>query len=116
MKHVYLLALGEFGLDDYELGGGATYGWFMVYFVLASFILLIHLLNMLIAIMGETFSNNNEIKHKTTIQSHLRFVLNNWWRDPIKDKTKVVYLITAFLREDDVDEDGAAIQDLTSQV
>ena len=62
MKHVYLLALGEFGLDDYELGESNVYPWFMVYFILASFMLLIHLLNMLIAIMGETFSNNNEIK------------------------------------------------------
>ena len=70
----------------------------MLYFILASFMLLIHLLNMLIAIMGETFSNNNEIKHKTTIQSHLRFVLNNWWRRPIPNEKKVVYLITAFLR------------------
>ena len=61
MQHVFLLALGEFNLEDYDLGGN-TYDYFVLWilFVAASFVLLIHLLNMLIAIMGESFAQNNE--------------------------------------------------------
>lgn len=35
----------------------------MFFWFIASFLLQIHLCNMLIAIMGETFATNNEIKH-----------------------------------------------------
>jgi len=61
MQHVFLLALGEFNLEDYDLGGN-NYDYFVLWmlFVAASFVLLIHLLNMLIAIMGESFAQNNE--------------------------------------------------------
>jgi len=64
MQHVYMLALGEFDDDAYEMGDGSqtTLLWF--YFIICSFFLLIHLLNMLIAIMGETFGTNNELKKK----------------------------------------------------
>jgi hypothetical protein len=58
------LALGEFNLEDYELGDGSDYLLLWIFFVSASFFLLIHLLNMLIAIMGETFAKFNEIKHQ----------------------------------------------------
>ena len=69
--------------------------WFL--FIVSSFILLIHLLNMLIAIMGETFAQNNEIKKKSQVRNHLRFVLDNSWMDPIEDKDKITYLITSYL-------------------
>ena len=66
--------------------------------------LLIHLLNMLIAIMGETFSKNNEIKEVQMAKSHLSFVMDNWWIDPIKDKEKIRYIIAAELKDDDNEE------------
>jgi hypothetical protein len=52
---------------------------------------------MLIAIMGETFAQNNEIKKKSQVRNHLRFVLDNSWMDPIEDKDKITYLITSYL-------------------
>jgi hypothetical protein len=62
LQHVYLLALGEFNLDDYDLGDGSDSLLLWFFFISASFFLLIHLLNMLIAIMGETFGKFNEVK------------------------------------------------------
>ena len=56
----------------------------------------IHMLNMLIAIMGEIFSNNNENKESKKKMSQLAFVVENWWIDPIEDKEKIVYLLAAF--------------------
>lgn len=61
LQHVFLLALGEFNLEDYDLGGNPfDIAVLWILFIAASFVLLIHLLNMLIAIMGESFAQNNE--------------------------------------------------------
>lgn len=61
IQHVFLLSLGEFGLEDYDLGGHyKEYCLLWFFFVVAAFILMLHLLNMLIAIMGETFGSNYE--------------------------------------------------------
>jgi len=103
--HVYLLALGEFDLEAYEIGGSAYMtGILMVYFAMASFLLLIHLLNMLIAIMGETFAANHEIRHQQQVKSHLQFVIENQWIDPIKGKDKIRFLVAAMLSEEEHEE------------
>ena len=68
MKHVYLLAFGDFDTDSYGLGDGSQTRILWIFFTLSSFILCLHLLNMLIAIMGETFGVNNEIKRITQIE------------------------------------------------
>jgi hypothetical protein len=66
---------------------------------------------MLIAIMGETFSKNNETKHISFIKSHLQFVLDNWWKDPLTDKQRINYLITAFTKDDE-DDGSEVLQEL----
>lgn len=43
----------------YALGNGTYKNLFMFYWFISGFLLQIHLLNMLIAIMGETFNQNN---------------------------------------------------------
>jgi len=71
IKHVFLLSLGEFSLDEYDKGDGEITPYLWVLFVVSSFLLQIHFLNMLIAIMGETFSKNNEINERARVKSHL---------------------------------------------
>ena len=68
----------------------------IIMFIFLSFFMCIHMLNMLIAIMGEIFSNNNENKESKKKMSQLAFVVENWWIDPIEDKEKIVYLLAAF--------------------
>jgi hypothetical protein len=58
--HVYLSSLGEFGTDFYW--GNDMTPILIFLFICMSFIMTIHLLNMLIAIMGDSFANNNENK------------------------------------------------------
>ena len=101
IRHVYLLALGEFNLEDYEYGNGGSFVVLWIMFALASFLLLLHLLNMLIAIMGETFAVNNEVKQMQQLKAHLTFVIENWWIDPIEEKNKIKYLICAFLKDEE---------------
>ncbi len=56
----YLLALGEFNIDEFRNGGQTELCY--VYFVLAAFITQLTMLNMLIAIMGDTFERITDQK------------------------------------------------------
>jgi uncharacterized protein YhhL (DUF1145 family) len=104
-KHVYLLSLGEFNLDDYAIGNDPyTTSLLWVLFLLSTFLLLIHLLNMLIAIMGETFTHNNEIKSMQQLKSRLQFVLDNLYINPIRKKKKIKYIVTAKIFADEDEE------------
>ena len=59
MLAMYLIALGEFDLDGFSKGPNTIIVW--VFFSLASFLILIVCMNMLIAIMTDTF---NEVQRK----------------------------------------------------
>ena len=55
MLNQYLLALGEFGTDNFSAATGKNAGIVWVLFLFATFLTQITVLNMLIAIMGDTF-------------------------------------------------------------
>ena len=57
----------------------------------------IHLLNMLIAYMGETFGTNNEKGEQIKIKDHLSFVLDNWYLKEysLGDVKSIKYIIAA---------------------
>lgn len=69
--------------------------------------MIIHLLNMLIAIMGETFGNCKEVGHLVKIHDHLSFILDNWYLNQlaIPDKKSLVFIVTAFLVKSETDND-----------
>ena len=48
----------------------------MVLFVIVSFILIVHMLNFLIAIMGGTFSKNQENEDENRMKSRLNIVID----------------------------------------
>jgi arginine exporter protein ArgO len=104
--------LGQFNIGAYSLGKATQEPVLYVMWVGTIFFLMIHLLNFLIAIMGQTFSDNNDVKEMDTTRSHLRFCLSNWWMNPIPHKDTTQYLITAFLKEGDDDEEQSEIQNL----
>mmetsp|Transcript_9402 Transcript_9402/g.14356 ORF Transcript_9402/g.14356 Transcript_9402/m.14356 type:complete len:126 (+) Transcript_9402:6161-6538(+) len=102
-NHVYLSALGEFNTDPYleDSVSPGTRTMLLILFFSLSFFMCIHLLNMLIAIMGESFAQNAENKEAKKKMSQLAFVVDNWWIDPIKNKDKIVYIVAAFQIKDD---------------
>ena len=78
---MYLLALGEFLADSATYNAGKNpsqniYLW--IFFVIATLLLLVHFLNMLIAIMSETLSKNNARGKESTYKEHLKFIVHNW--------------------------------------
>jgi hypothetical protein len=109
--HVYKIALGDFQNDMYYETGDKN--WFTLTLLWAgcSALLAVHLMNMLIAIMGDTFTINNDTKHITVLKQHLNFVLSNWYKKPIKNQERIRYLITATAKGLE-DDDENNIQEL----
>jgi len=79
----YLLALGEFSTDNFsivtdektdvdEMMPNATLNWF--FFILATFITQITIMNMLIAIMGDTFGKVTEIKEQSALREKIKIL------------------------------------------
>ena len=115
-NHVYTSALGEMNTDSYY--GDEMQPILIILFIFTSFFMTIHLLNMLIAMMGESFAKNNEEGDTKKKMSHLEFVVNNWYLDPIPNKDKIVYIIAAKAveAEDDTDERFDNLEKLLGRV
>jgi len=66
--NAYLISLGEFGLDNYgNEAGGLNRFLVWIFFVLATFLMLIVFMNMLIAIMGDTFGNVQAVAEENAL-------------------------------------------------
>lgn len=112
MNHVLNIALGQFNTPDYTAGEMPSQaGILWILYLSAVGMLMINLLNMLIAIMADIFSQNYEVKNLEEKQTHLKFIIDNWMIKDIcmesdakklqfPDKNKIKknhkYIITAF--------------------
>lgn len=101
--HVYKSSQGDFSDDSYYMD--SMWPILLVLFFLLNFMMSLTLLNMLIAIMGETFSANQEIAESKKRYQQLQFVVENWWIDPIPNKQQIVYIIGGFQILDEHDDD-----------
>lgn len=102
----YYLCLGEFEfIDGFELGEASNYTFCWILFITASFQLMVHMMNMLIGIMGNTFAGNRQVQKQMQLKGKLKFVVDNWWMNAIGErKYRVKYIIAALLTEDDAEE------------
>ena len=83
--YTYHLALGDFSFDQFGYGKThSQYALLWVIFLISTFLLLVHFLNMLIAIMGEVILNDDDIKRKLRLKTKLAFILETWWGNPLK--------------------------------
>lgn len=60
ISYVADILIGQTDQDSFNLGDGRMYNLLEIIFWMACFVIMIHLLNMLIAIMGNTFSEGND--------------------------------------------------------
>ena len=65
--HMYNLAIGDYDTDNFENKGTMIKWCLWFVFFLATFMLQVIFMNMLIAIMGNTFGEVMEIKHQSSI-------------------------------------------------
>ena len=99
--YIWLLTLGEFNYDCFWLGNANSSFYLIFVFCIATFMMIIHLLNMLIAIMGNTFENRNHIAHNIRTRDHLKFVIENWELNECFDnKEQYKYIVTAYKSND----------------
>jgi len=82
-----MLALGQPDLSAFTLGNATQANYLYILFSCAAFIMIIHLLNMLIAIMGNTFSERNEVALQIRRRDRLEFVIDNFYLKNIVFKT-----------------------------
>lgn len=117
LQYIYMLMLGEVGNTGmFEVGDASNSEYLWVLFLFGSFVIIIHLINMLVALMGDTFNKMKEVQQETKMKMKLNFVIDNWYMNAIgKKKEKIGYLITALFNEED-DEDVEILKDVQEEV
>jgi len=71
------------------------------------------MMNILIAIMNNTFVNNYEIRDLVQTKVKLKFIIDNWWFDAIGEKKKKIkYVIAALKKQEGEGGEGEIIKDL----
>ena len=111
---VYEASLGGYNTEPYK--DNRMSGFLIPFHILTSFIMTVYLLNMLVGLMGESFSNNKENKEANKKISQLAFIVDNWWTYPIQNKEQFVYLIAAFKVEDSHDEEDERFASLETTI
>eukprot|EP00347_Sterkiella_histriomuscorum_P005811 403355181 len=106
----YRLGLGDFDIDPYAESKNSIL--LHAFFLLSSLFSAVILLNMLVAIMGESFNRVNETSEHQRVREHLQLIVENDFLINRKQLFKnVKYLIEI---KDDVDDDEQ--DQITSQI
>ena len=82
MIHAYLTGLGDFNKDNYSSENSKTM-WFM--FILATIIVQLIFMNLLIAIMGESFSRITAIMQQSTLKELCSIMEDHIWLQKIDE-------------------------------
>ena len=100
------LLLGNTDTAPFSSGDASQQLVLKTIFFLSAFIIMIHLLNMLIAIMGNTYSERREQEVSLRQKDHLRFVLDNFHlrENSFEDIKSVRYIIAAFQMDEEITE------------
>lgn len=82
---IYLLGIGEFEdkLEGINNSPNVYLGWFFL--IMATFFVLIVFMNMLIAIMGDTFSQVQSIKEENSIMEQANLIKDHIWLLDLKE-------------------------------
>jgi len=63
------------------------------------------MMNMLVAIMGDTFIKNSYVETQLLLKGKLKFVVDNWWIKTAMgdEKHRIKYIISALISENEDD-------------
>lgn len=103
----YLIGLGEFGTDNYENSPNRAMIW--VYFILATFLTQLTFLNMLIAIMGDTYARVTENKEQESLKERTNIYADYIWAITLIknfNNRKYLYIATPVVDGDDDEGDS----------
>ena len=80
-EFIYETGLGEVGLsNDYFIAGSDPKHNFSLWvlFILSTFVIIIHMMNMLVAIMTNSFEENQEVQDLLILRTKLRFIIESF--------------------------------------
>jgi len=104
LLYVTSTAFAETDSDPFSYGNKKFTAWLVIFFYISIVCLLVHMLNMLIAMMGEIYNSRSKLADLVRVRDHLRFVVDNWYLSnaAYKDeKSRIKYIVSAFLDKDD---------------
>lgn len=81
----YLVGLGEFGMENFS-GEGGSLIW--IFFLLATFITQLLFMNLLIAIMGDTFDRVQEMKVQAAVKEKISMITDFIWVLDLQEEFK----------------------------
>ncbi|TNV87578.1 hypothetical protein FGO68_gene12312 [Halteria grandinella] len=106
--YVFLTAVGEYGVDNYSLGvEEENYLWAL--FILTVFFLSIVLLNMLIAIMGQSYERVSYFAQAQMMRERILLIMENFFLQKSGAFSKAKYLIAITPTQQENDEHNEAI-------
>lgn len=116
--YMWQLCLGGANTKTYSIGEASQTTYLTGFYILAQFFMIIHLLNLLIAIMGETFANCKEVGHLVKVRDHLSFIIDNWYLNSISipNRDSIVFIVTAFLVNTGNQNDNELVSELKDQI
>lgn len=112
LVHAYLTGLGDFAKDNYAISDPVVV-WIM--FLLATFLVMLVFMNMLIAIMGETFGRITAIQEQSTLKELCQMIDdNNWLLDIAQVFKSDRYIL--WLTPASTDKSGTVVERLLGQL
>lgn len=95
--YISLLVMGGADAEAFTLGLSSQSFLLDLLFFASNFLIGLHFLNMLIAIMGGTYGDRLEVGEQIMIQDHLSFVMDNWglMQVAFRDIKRLEYIIAA---------------------
>lgn len=112
MIHAYLTGLGDFNKDNYSIADDVIV-WIM--FLLATFLVQLVFMNMLIAIMGESFGRITAIQEQSTLKEICGMIDDCHWLLEISDVFKTNRYIL-WLTPASTDKSGTVVERLIGQL
>lgn len=114
----YFMGLGDFAYDGYSLGPNKYSAWGM--FLLATFLTCVVFMNMLIAIMGETFGAVTEKAEQNGLKEQISLINDHVWLLDLKKtfKNQKYLIIVKKTKSEEVSEKqvGDIIQNLENSL
>ena len=104
--HIYRISLGDFDTDRYTAHPAAKCIW--IYFFLATLLTQVMFLNMLIAIMGDTFSRVNNQKDVNALKERTKMYADFLWAirltEELKDQRYLYVVRPLIVESEDTDQ------------
>jgi hypothetical protein len=102
MFYVINMWVGNVDNSGFGVGNHPSQYWALVIvWIIAILLIIVHFMNMLIAIMGNTFGERTEVGAQIMLRDHLRFVIDNWVLMKFINPKDLKYIVCAFQAGED---------------